>query len=73
VRRQWIASEIDTALRSAAGLTSDTSGDSNGGLSLGPTTWLLAGLGASVFTVGLVALARRRQASSESPKPTTVS
>jgi hypothetical protein len=73
VRRQWIASDIDTALRNAAGLTSDTSGDSNGGLSLGPTTWLLAGLGASVFTVGLVALARRRHASSESPKLTTVS
>jgi hypothetical protein len=65
VRRQWIASDIDTALRSAAGLTSDTSGDSNGGLSLGPITWLLAGLAASALAASLIVLARRGHASSE--------
>ena len=65
VRRQWIASELDTALRNAAGITSETSSESKDGLSFGPFAWLLGGLAASVLAVGLVLHARRGHASSE--------
>jgi hypothetical protein len=65
-RRQWIASDIDSALRTSAGITSETSGQTDTGSPFGPITWLLAGLGASVFTVGFVAR-RRGHASGEIP------
>ena len=61
-RRQWIASDIDAALKASAGLTSETSNESNTVSPFGPITWLLAGLGASVFTVGFIARARRGHA-----------
>lgn len=66
-RRQWIAEDIDTALRTSGGLTSETSDQTDTGSPFGPTTWLLAGLGASVFTVGFVARARRGHASGQIP------
>jgi hypothetical protein len=66
-RRQWIAEDIDTALRTSAGITSETSDQTDTGSPFGPITWLLAGLGASVFTVGFVARARRAHASREIP------
>jgi hypothetical protein len=59
-RRQWIASDIDAALRTTAGLTSETSDPTDTGSPFGPITWLLAGLGASVFTVRFVAARSRR-------------
>jgi hypothetical protein len=70
-RRQWIASDIDAALRTSAGLTSETSGDADRpALSplaaiTGPITWLLAGLGASAISIGFVTRSRRRHASNE--------
>lgn len=66
-RRQWIASDIDAALRTTAGLTSETSGEPDSPIlsPLAPITWLLAGLGASVFSIGFVTRARRRQRSGE--------
>jgi hypothetical protein len=66
-RRQWIAEDIDTALRTSAGLTSETSDDADRtALSpLGPITWLLAGLGVSALSIGFVTRARRRRNSHE--------
>ncbi len=66
-RRQWIASDIDAALRTTAGLTSETSGEPDTPIlsPLGPITWLLAGLGASAVSIGFVARSRRRRASRE--------
>jgi hypothetical protein len=66
-RRQWIAEDLDTALRTSAGITSETSGQTDTGSPFGPITWLLAGLGASVFTVGFVARARRGHVSGGIP------
>lgn len=66
-RRQWIAEDIDTALRTSAGITSETSDDADGAAlsPLGPITWLLAGLGASALSIGFVTRARRRHTSRE--------
>jgi len=70
-RRQWVAAEIDTALRTSAGLTSETSGAADSpilsplGPITGPITWLLAGLGASAVSIGFVTRARRRHTSRE--------
>lgn len=66
-RRQWIAADIDTALRTSAGLTSETSENPDAPTlsPLGPITWLLAGLGASAVSIGLIARARHRQHSGE--------
>lgn len=65
VRRAWVAEDIDSALRSPASVTSQTAGDEHSPVSslFGPTTWILAGLGTSVFTIGFVRRARRGQAS----------
>jgi hypothetical protein len=63
-RRQWIAEDIDSALRASAGLTSETSGDADQ-TTPGPITWILAGLGASVVSIGFVTRARRRNKSGE--------
>jgi len=67
VRRAWVAEDIDSALRSPASVTGQTAGEQDSPLSslFGPTTWILAGLGASVFTIGFVRRARRGQASAE--------
>ena len=64
-RRTWIAEDIDSALRSQAGITSQTPGEQDGSAfsPFGPITWLFAGLGASVFTIGFVRRARRSRAS----------
>lgn len=66
-RRQWIASDIDSALRTSAGLTSETSGEPDRPIlsPLAPITWLLAGLGASAVSIGFVTRSRRRQRSGE--------
>ena len=65
--RQWIASDIDAALRTTAGLTSETSGEPDSPIlsPLAPITWLLAGLGASAVSIGFVTRAKRRQRSGE--------
>ena len=65
-RRQLIAEDIDSALRTSAGITSETSDQTDTGSPFGPITLLLAGLGASVFTVGFVAR-RRGHSSGEIP------
>ncbi len=63
-RRTWIAEDIDSALRSPAG-TGQTPGEQDGSVfsPFGPLSWLFAGLGAAVFTIGLVRRARRGRAS----------
>jgi hypothetical protein len=64
-RRQWAAADIDAALRTSGGLTSEITDDPDRSrLSLfGPITWLAAG--ASALSIGFVALARRRHKSRE--------
>ena len=64
-RRSWIAEDIDAALRSTAGITSQTRGEQDGSVfsPFGPITWLFAGLGASVFAIGFVRRARRGHSS----------
>lgn len=66
-RRTWVAEDIDSALRSPAGITSQTPGEQDDSVfsPFGPITWLFAGLGASVFTIGFVRRARRAQPSSK--------
>jgi len=66
-RRTWVAEDIDSALRSPAGVTSQTTGEQDASESspFGPITWLLAGLGASVFTIGFVRRGRRRHPTGE--------
>ncbi|MEK6407715.1 MAG: hypothetical protein AABN34_12185 [Acidobacteriota bacterium] len=63
-RRKWIAADIDSALQTAAGITSQAPGEENSSI-LSPITLLLAGMGASVFTIGFVARSRRGRASGE--------
>jgi hypothetical protein len=63
-RREWIAADIDSALKTSAGLTSETSDDADR-TTPGPITWSLAGLGASVVSIGFVTRARRRNKSGE--------
>ncbi len=63
-RRQWVGVDIDSALRTSAGLTSETSDDADQ-TTPGPITWILAGLGASVVSIGFVTRARRRNKSGE--------
>ena len=60
-RRPWIAEDIDSALRSPAVITGQAPGEQDGSLfsAFGPITWIFAGLGASVFTIGFVRRARR--------------
>jgi hypothetical protein len=59
-RRTWAAQEIDAALRSPAGIASQAPDKDEASASspFGPITWLVAGLGASVFTAGFVRRAR---------------
>jgi hypothetical protein len=66
-RRTWAAADIDAALRLRAGASSRTSGeqDDSDVSSLGPISWLFAGLGASVFTIGFVRRKLRGHSSSE--------
>ncbi|MFY9554950.1 MAG: hypothetical protein WAV47_09595, partial [Blastocatellia bacterium] len=65
-RRKWIAQEIDSALRTPAGITSQAGDADNPVFSaFGPITWLVAGLGASIFTMGLVKRARHPRPSNE--------
>lgn len=63
-RRQWVAADIDTTLRTSAGLTSETSDDADQ-TTPGPITWILTSLGASVVSIGFVTRARRRYKSRE--------
>jgi hypothetical protein len=60
-RRSWIAADIDSALQVSAGTTSQATGQEESSMlsSFGPITLLVAGLGASMFTIGLVARSRR--------------
>lgn len=59
-RRGWIAADIDSALHTPAGTTSQAPGQQDTSNSFfRPITLLAAGLGASVFTIGLVARSRR--------------
>lgn len=60
-RRTLVAADIDSALQSPAGVTGETEGqqDAAGFSPFGPITWIFAGLGASVFTIGLARRARR--------------
>lgn len=61
VRRVWLAEDIDSALRSAAGITAPSEGDGSAFSTHSAVIWLL-GLGASVFTIGFVRLALRVRA-----------
>ena len=63
-RREWIAGDIDSALKTSAGLTSETSDDA-GRTTPDPITWILVGLGASVVSIGFVTRARRRNKAGE--------
>ena len=65
-RRNWVAAEIDSALQAPAG-TSQASGEENVSIlsHFGTITLLVAGLGASVFTIGFVTRSRRGRASRE--------
>ena len=69
-RRTWIAEDIDSALRSSAGIPSQTPGDQDGTVfsPLGPISWIVAGLGASAFTIGFVRRARRGRACGKSSR-----
>ena len=60
-RRSWMAADIDSALQAPAGTTSQTSrqGATFVLSSFGPITLLVAGLGASALTIGLVARSRK--------------
>ena len=60
VRRVWLAEDIDSALRSAAG-TAPSEGDGSAFSTHSAVIWFL-GLGASVFTIGFVRLALRVRA-----------
>ncbi len=64
-RRAWVAEDIDSALRSTAGITSQAPGeqDRSAPSLFGPSTFLLAGLGASVCMISLMRRARRGRAS----------
>ena len=66
-RRTWVAEDIESALRSPAGITGQTSEEQGASVasSFGPISWILAGLGASVFTIGFIRRARRGQHSGE--------
>src|SRR4030095_4353975 len=61
-RRSWIAADIDTALQAPAGTTGQAPGqpETSTPSSFGRLAFLVGGLGASVFTIGLVARSRRR-------------
>ena len=64
-RRQWVAADIDKALQTPGGLTSETSGDADHpNLSRLAPIALLVG-GASVVSISFVTLARRRHKSRE--------
>jgi len=67
-RRTWAAADIDSALHSSAGVTGETTGGQHPPdfPPFGPITWIFAGLGASVFTIGLVSRVRRSQRSGKS-------
>src|SRR5688572_20562009 len=65
-RRSWIPADIDAALQVPAGTTSQAPGQRETS-SFGPVTLLVAGLGASVFTIGLVARSRRGRAADQIP------
>jgi hypothetical protein len=58
VRRTWLAEDIDSALRSTAGVTAPSEENGSASSSHSSVIWLL-GLGASVFTIGFVRLAQR--------------
>ena len=64
-RRQWVAAEIDKALQTPAGLTSETLDDADQTVvsPLGTIAWLVGG--ASAVSIGFIALARRRHRSRE--------
>lgn len=67
LRKQLAAADIDSALRTSAGLTSETTNDvdPNSLAPLGPLSWVLAGLGASAISIGFIARGRRRQKAEE--------
>jgi hypothetical protein len=68
-RRKWIAADIDAALQTPAGITSQTSEEPDTfSLSpFGPVTWLIAGMGASVLTIGFAKRQKRGHASDKIP------
>lgn len=64
-RRNWIAADIDSALQTAAGVTSQAPAQPDDPTGFRPITLLVAGLGASIFTIGLVTRSRRGRAAGE--------
>lgn len=66
-RRAWVAEDIDSVLRSTAGITGQGPGEQDASVFslFGAGTWLLAGLAASVFTIGFVRRSRRGRASGQ--------
>jgi len=66
-RRTWVAEDIDSALRSTAGITSQTQGEPDASTSspYATITWLFVGLGASVGTISFFRRERRVEPSRE--------
>ena len=66
-RRPWVAEDINSALQSPAGVTGEAADDKDSPISspFAPITWILAGLGSSVFGIGLVRRGRRSKTSGE--------
>jgi hypothetical protein len=59
-RRPWVAEDFNSALQSQTGVPGEAVDDANTpGSPFGPITWILAGLGASAFSIGLVRRGRR--------------
>jgi hypothetical protein len=61
-QRQSARADIESALRNSAALKSQTSDD---GDRIGPLTWMLTALGASVISIGVITRGRRRNRSDE--------
>lgn len=66
-RRSWIAEDIDTALQSPSGAAGEAAGEQDASVPspFDPLTWIFGGLGASVFTMGMIRFSGRGKASNE--------
>jgi len=67
VRRTLVAQDIDAALKSTAGITSEETAEPDAPVfpPFGRITWLIAGLGVSVFAIGFVRRLRQGRQSGQ--------